>query len=248
MNQDRIQKIKDFYKKRLNNFEKNWEDRTYLYGWRNPIGLYMRQRIQRYLIEMLNKHNLFLAEKRILDIGCGYGHWLRFFAEIRGNSQELAGLDISPQRISKAKALSPRGIELIIGDAVSLPFADESFDIVTQFDTFEHLVDEAELKKAAHELVRVLRENGFLLWFDLLPFAECSDLIRGYSLKEVKALFPEFKLLDYKPIFKKFNLIFKNISAVYRFPKFSFMLTDLVEKVPFGNYSNLLILMQKKNG
>ena len=242
---DSIQKIRQFYKERQLTLEKEWEGPTYTWGWRNPVGFYARQKSRHYLIEMLNKQSLFLAEKKILDIGCGYGDWLRFFAELKGSSLGLVGVDISPQRISTAKAINP-GIELIIGNAVLLPFPDESFDIVTQFDTFEHFLDEANLRKAAQELTRVLKKKGFLLWFDLLPFLPSADLTRGYSLKEVKTLFPEFELIDYKPIFKKFNLGFTSVSTIYTLPRFSLILADLAQKIPFGRFTNLMVLMQRK--
>lgn len=243
---DSIQKLRQFYVERQLTLEKEWEAPTYTYSWRNPIGFYGHQKVRHHLIEMLNKHSLFLAEKRVLDIGCGYGSWLCFFAEFRGNSLGLVGLDISAHRISRAKAINP-GIEFITGNAVSLPFSNEPFDIVTQFDTFEHFLDKPNLRKAAQELTRVLKKNGFLLWFDLLPFLPRSDLVRGYSVKEVKALLPQFELIDYKPIFKKFNLGFMTLSTAYALPRFSFMLADLAQKIPFGRCTNLMVLMRKRD-
>lgn len=242
--QDRIQKVRQFYTS-THALEENWENSAYIYSWRNPVGFYMRQKVRHYLIEMLNKHSLFLAEKRILDIGCGYGDWLRFFAEIRGNSQGLVGVDITASRILKAKAINP-GIDFVIADARSLLFANSSFDIVMQFDCFEHFLDDADLEKAARELTRVLKNHGLLIWFELLPFSPKShlDLIRGFSLNEVMSLFPEFELIAYKPMFKKLNFGFRTISTVYQLPRFSLMLTDLAQRIP-GKNNNLLLLMMK---
>lgn len=242
-NDDNIQMVRQFYRDRLS-LEKHWEGLDYVYGWRNPIGYYVRQRVRHCLIKMLNKHSLLLADKNILDIGCGYGDWLRFFAEIRGTSRGLAGIDISSERIAKAKVINP-GIEYTIGDALCLPFPEESFNMVTQFDTFEHFINKEILQKSANEITRVLKSNGFLLWFDLLPRHTSDSINRGYSLEEVKALFPKFDLIDFKPIFKKLNLGFTTVSTAYELPRFSLILTDLIEKIPLGKHNNLMVLMRK---
>ena len=59
-----------------------------------------------------------------------------------------------------AEVAHERGIPVIRGDAVSLPLADESHDLVIAFDILEHIVDD---KSAATEIVRVLRPGGTAL-------------------------------------------------------------------------------------
>jgi len=58
--------------------------------------------------------------------------------------------------------IDPRGLTAngVCGDALALPFADGSFDIVAAFDVIEHLAPEA---LALGELTRVLRPGGVLL-------------------------------------------------------------------------------------
>lgn len=237
-------KLVMFYKKRLDSGEGS-ENLNYIYGLRNPVGLYMKQRTQKIFIDTLNRNSLYLSNKKILDVGCGCGDWLRFFAEIRGCNQDLVGIDITSHRINRAKLANP-GIEFIVGNATKLSFPDNSFDIVTQFFTFEHLLENSDLKKAAKEVSRVLKDQGIFIWFDLLPFSTCdSSLTRGYSLKNIKKLFPDFELVDYKFIFKNFNIFHKKIDSVRKFPKYSFILTDLAQKIPFGKYNNLLVIMRK---
>lgn len=53
-----------------------------------------------------------------------------------------------------------RGIPVIRGDAMSLPVADRSLDLVVAFDVLEHLVDDLA---AASEIARVLRPGGTAL-------------------------------------------------------------------------------------
>jgi ubiquinone/menaquinone biosynthesis C-methylase UbiE len=217
------------------------EEPLYIYNWMNPVGLYMHQYVSRCLLSMLNRHGVFLQGRRILDLGCGYGGWTRFFAELRRSSEDLVGIDVTPHRIYKARRVNPAP-HLVVGDALSLPFRNETFDVVAAFDIFEHIGEAPE--EASREVYRVLKPKGLLIWFDLSPFPSSSDLIRGYSLKEVCSLFPRFKLLEYRHIFKGLRLggLFKFNS--YHLSRKSFILAELMEKLPVkGN--NLLALMRK---
>jgi len=247
-NSNHIEKIRQFYTD-THGQESRWEDNSYLYSWRNPVGLYMRWRIQHSIIKMLNKNSIILSDKKILDIGCGYGEWLHFFSVIRGDSQNLVGIDITEERIKRARMINP-GINFICSDATYLPFADQSFDIVMQFDCFEHFVDEEALNKASSEVIRILKRNGMLIWFDLLPFCnKLNPMNRGYTLKEVIALFNRFELIDYETIFKRFDLGSRVISTAYNLPgkKLEFTLIYLIERLPFEKCNNLLALLGKND-
>src|SRR5262245_2185208 len=83
---------------------------------------------------------------RVLDIGCGSGAFLRLAAD-RGAS--VAGLDASEALIEVARRRLP-GAELEVGEMESLPFADDSFDLVTGFNSFFFAAD----------IVAALREAG----------------------------------------------------------------------------------------
>ncbi|MBN2075688.1 MAG: class I SAM-dependent methyltransferase [Dehalococcoidales bacterium] len=241
---DSSKTVIEFYSERYTR-ERDWEAFDYTYGLRNPVGYYLNHRLRYTLIQAINKQKLILGDKSILDIGCGYGTLLRFLAEIRGTSQKLIGIDITPERISKAKSINSN-ISLLVGDAVSLPFEDESFDMVTQFDTFEHFLDEETRQKAASEISRILKPEGFFIWYDLLPFRSSSTAVnRGYSLKEVQTLFSKFELIYTKPFLVKFSLGFWTLLPGYFLPRFSFLLADFIERLPFTNHNNLIVLMKK---
>jgi SAM-dependent methyltransferase len=84
--------------------------------------------------------------QRVLDIGCGTGVFLRLVAE-RGALP--FGLDASQALLEIARERVPEA-ELIVGEMEQLPYDDDSFDLVTGFNTFFF---------AAH-LVAALREAG----------------------------------------------------------------------------------------
>lgn len=71
--------------------------------------------------------------ERVLDVACGTGLIARLAAEQVGPTGSVTGVDIAPDMIDVAQTLpSPGGpaIEWHVGDATSLPFPDDSYDVV----------------------------------------------------------------------------------------------------------------------
>ncbi len=94
---------------------------------------------------------------QLLEIGCGAGRYLRAFKHYRPDL-DLHGCDISHIALAEAEAADPnREIDYKPGDALNLPYEDNSFDIVLLFDVFEHVTD---VGKAADEVARVLKPGG----------------------------------------------------------------------------------------
>jgi SAM-dependent methyltransferase len=85
--------------------------------------------------------------RRLLDVGSADGPSVGW---LRGRADRVA-LD-----------LDPRGLEPgdVCGSVTELPFAPESFDVVSAFDVVEHCADEAA---ALREITRVLTPGGRLL-------------------------------------------------------------------------------------
>ena len=100
-------------------------------------------------------HSLKGSAIRWLDVGCAYGYLLKE-AEEKGVS--AFGLDISTFALNQVPEVRPH---LVQGLANDLPFADETFEVVTAFDLVEHLPDP---EKGIKEMVRVLKNEGVLLF------------------------------------------------------------------------------------
>lgn len=93
---------------------------------------------------------------RILDVGCGTGG----NAEMLSSFGAVAGVDMSETAVAYCRA---RGLVRVQrARAEQLPFADESFDLVTALDVVEHLDDD---HAGLREMHRVLRCGGALLVF-----------------------------------------------------------------------------------
>lgn len=72
---------------------------------------------------------------------------------------EVTNLDFDPQ-FSDAACNRQPGQSFVAGDATSMPFADDSFQMVTMFDLLEHVEDDTAV---ARETLRVLQPGGTIL-------------------------------------------------------------------------------------
>lgn len=74
----------------------------------NESTLFCSQSLERSLLALLKRHSFTnLAEKKILDVGCGSGSLLRRFLEYGSLPANLAGIDLMAHRIEQARCLHP---------------------------------------------------------------------------------------------------------------------------------------------
>jgi SAM-dependent methyltransferase len=109
------------------------------------------------------------AGARVLDVGCGSGAVTREVARRVGPTGRAVGLDPSPHFLAIARELARRDglderVELRLGDARQLPFADREFDVALAATTLAHTPD---AERAVPELTRVVRPGGRVGIFDL---------------------------------------------------------------------------------
>lgn len=90
---------------------------------------------------------------RILDVGCGAGRFSRIAAD-RGAT--VCGLDATPPFVEIARQRVPGG-DFRVGDMEALPWADDSFDVVTGFNSF---FIAGEMVNALREARRVARPGA----------------------------------------------------------------------------------------
>jgi len=133
-----------------------------------------------------------LSTKRILEVGCGTGYWLRQFIQWGARPENLFGTDLLPERIEKARELCPQGVHLECGDASKLNFEDETFDLAAQVTVFTSILDDAMKTAVASEIQRVLKPRGWLLWYDYVLDNPRNPDVRGIRKKELVHLFPGF--------------------------------------------------------
>ncbi|MEC3954755.1 methyltransferase domain-containing protein [Nocardia sp. CDC153] len=103
-----------------------------------------------------------------LDIGCGPGRLVNALAHRAGPRGRAVGIDPSAEMIDYASAHAAPNCSFDLGAAQSLPYPDDSFDVVTSTFAMHHIA-EAERKTALEAMFRVLRPGGRLLLADTHP-------------------------------------------------------------------------------
>jgi SAM-dependent methyltransferase len=101
---------------------------------------------------------------RVLDLGAATGVLVK---DLEDRGIEAAGIDISDWAIENRLTDS-----VVKGNALDLPFADESFDTVISQDFMEHIHPD-DLPKVLSEQVRVTRPGGHLL--HLIPYYDAAE-------------------------------------------------------------------------
>ena len=95
--------------------------------------------------------------ENVLDIGCGTGlnlKWLERYAQ----ADSISGLDVEKTALDFCRRR--RENFLAQASATDLPFADETFDLVTSFDVLVQIPGERADEKAIAEMFRVLKPRG----------------------------------------------------------------------------------------
>lgn len=113
-----------------------------------------------FLVEMAHLEGI--VTPSILDICCGTGAVTTAFADHYSESLTV-GYDFSRGMLLKAQAKpGARRVIFIEGDAASLPFGDESFDVITCSHALYELKGQAR-QAALREMKRVVRPTGIVL-------------------------------------------------------------------------------------
>lgn len=104
---------------------------------------------------------------RVLDVGTGAGQILKHLVKLAPPEAAITACDLSEGMLQRARAAVDRSsipcarrLRFQVADVNRLPFADESFDLVTCGYVLEHLTD---LRQGLRELHRVLAPGGSLL-------------------------------------------------------------------------------------
>lgn len=149
----------------------------------------------------------------VLDAGCGDGTFARIIRDLNPKLQ-LFGLDISQIAVKKAcREESQSQASYLVGDVISLPYKDETFDCVMLIEVIEHVLD---VSKLLSETNRVLKNSGKLFVtttdFNFLKkivvsafffeeyFHPTNPHIRIFSHKSLKDILNKrgFKVLSYR--------------------------------------------------
>jgi ubiquinone/menaquinone biosynthesis C-methylase UbiE len=153
--------------------------------------------------------------KRLLEVGCGMGTDLLRFA--RGGAN-VTGVDLTPRSVETSRHhlnLYGQNGDFALSDAESLPFADESFDVVYSNGVLHHTPDTAE---AVREIHRVLRPGGLArvmlyyrhswnYWFEIVLHRGLlrGQLLRGQTAEDIMSRYVEVNEGEGRPLVKVYS-------------------------------------------
>jgi demethylmenaquinone methyltransferase / 2-methoxy-6-polyprenyl-1,4-benzoquinol methylase len=108
---------------------------------------------------------------RVLDACCGTGDLA--IAAVSAGAGSVVGLDFSEGMLVRARRKSQR-VDWVLGDLLSLPFEDASFDAATVGFGVRNVAD---LERALRELRRVLRREGHVA---ILEITQARGILRPF--------------------------------------------------------------------
>ena len=137
-------------------FDQNYfdGDRRHGYG-----GFRYHERFWTDTVRLFRDHYRLSEDAAVLDVGCAKGFMLYDFFKQMPKAR-LAGVDISAYALSHAIDMLKPSLQR--ASAASLPFRDNSFDLVIAVNAIHNLPYE-ECKQSVREIQRVTRQHAFIM-------------------------------------------------------------------------------------
>jgi SAM-dependent methyltransferase len=175
--------------------ERDTEGKPELYSWSRGDVAYSEYRINATWARALARAGFTdLANLEILDVGCGSGSWLRKIVEWGAIPSRLYGIDLLEDRIAKAQALSPSGVDFRVGSGWPLPYETSSMDLCVASTVFSSILDAEARLALAREMERVVRPQGWLMILDYAISDPRNPNTTGIGRREIQRLFPALQL------------------------------------------------------
>ena len=92
--------------------------------------------------------------------------------------------------MAEARYVCPEAVSIVYRNAAELAFPDATFDLVVQFTVFTSVLDSLTKQQMASEMLRVVKDNGFILWYDFHVNNPWNPDVRGIKRREISQLFP----------------------------------------------------------
>lgn len=200
----------------------------------NPVSIYYRHEQERAISYILRSRSNDLDDLRCLDVGCGYGGFIRFLAASGVNPRNIHGIDIIPRRAIKARELAPKGATILVSDASRLPYPGARFHLVSQLTVISSIFDSSSRARVCAEIERVLLPGGQLIWYDMYRTRSRSAM--AIPLSEIKHLLPKCQIVE----IRRLHSLFSSRTAA-----FSPALSMLLDKIPVLPKTHYLVLLKR---
>ncbi len=127
----------------------------------------------RFCIQLYNHivRNINLDSKKVLEIGCGRGGGVYYYAKYF-KIKEIMGIDVTRPAINFCRnKYHFDNAEFEVGNAEDLPFLDESYDIIINLESSGNYL---HIKNFFSEVHRLLKPGGYFAYADLRKKNELS--------------------------------------------------------------------------
>ncbi len=212
---DEVQKIIERYNKRKNSLPSG------RYDFLNP-WVYMNELEKECaIIRIFNKVGMNdLKSKNLLEIGCGNGANLLWFIRIGFSPHLLVGNELLPERAQIANNNTPKGLNIITGNALDIHYPENSFDIIYQSMVFSSILDDEFTQRLAQKIWSLIKVGGGILWYDFIYDNPLNKDVHGISFNKLKKLFPEAKIVKQKislapPLARRLTKISDNLYTLF---------------------------------
>lgn len=141
-----------------------------------------------YHQQIFKKKEIPKKYQKILDIGCGVGHFTNHLQQNSGS--QIIGVDYAQEMIRVARKRYPK-IKFVCAPAEKLPFKDNSFDAIVAVSLLHHLKAQGLLDQGVKEIFRVLKPEGLFCGIDRQDRL-LANLLEAF-IDRIKNLFKIFK-------------------------------------------------------
>lgn len=188
---------------------------------------------------------------KILEVGAGTGKYSIALAKM---GYDVTAVDLTERNINILKENSKgiTNLKSFVGDALSLPFDDNEFDIVLNFGPMYHLYTKENKAQAISETIRVCKEDGICMF----AYLTHASIVWGYGVRKNKfsnleyalnedgsikdipeEVFTSYYIEDFKDMFSHSQTKYiKNVATDGIFP----MMRQFVDQMNDKDFDNLL--------
>jgi ubiquinone/menaquinone biosynthesis C-methylase UbiE len=154
------------------------------------------------------------SNKKILDLGCGYGY-ISYLLAKKFPSSQVVGIDINSSKIYQArKNFRLKNLRFFVSNASKINIK-KKFDVIIAIDLFHHILLKNH-EEVLNEVRKHLVKNGFFI---------LRDINKGSTFKIFNTLHdvvfnrccPNYNFIsEWKKLLRKFNL---EIDKIFYLPK-----------------------------
>lgn len=181
------------FENEINNIKRHYELRSLNPIIENPYFIYYikSERELKYLEILNRKAKVNLSNLRIIEIGAGGGDNLLYFHRLGISWSNIYANELLDDRVKilKQRLLSDN---VIGGNVLDLNF-ERHFDIVFQSTVFSSVLDYDLKRTIALKMMKMVKEDGIILWYDFKYNNPRNKNVRGIKKKEINDLFREAK-------------------------------------------------------